>query len=860
MMSRKGKGGRLLGAVFLAIAACGSSLAADGTDVIQRIKAATAYLEIPGTRGSGSAICVAPEGVFYTCAHVLGDLKIGDPVKLVLDAGTPAERPVDGRIERIERGQDLAAIKADLKDAAFLTLGDASTLKETDPVIAAGYPFGRALAVGGASPAVTVTTGKVTALRRDGGRVDTIQIDAELNPGNSGGPVVDAKGRVVGMASARIDATGINFALGSYWLKALAETPLMRLQLPPRITAEMRNRPLEIPVELVFLKPPSAKPELSAAFEGGPGDVRPLEVTPREPGKYLVSGVPVPPGGLAAGRLLRLECVIDQGAVRHTTTLEVADAGVEVGGKTMRLSEISALVPGTGRVIRNDGAVADGAIRGLDRLIQQVESEERPFDASGYQLVLVRPDTVAMEQVVCVMVVRNGDYSKTVRIPFEVDGAEARSAAGDPTIPRFDYDLPTGPGFEGESRDLDPGGQIHDAAWGGGGRYLVVQLLNSGKLVILDTVEGRITGEVPAAEASVVFAAGGHELFVARGDQVERWSLADGKKLAEPAKWLVGEITALGCGATWTRQLAVASSVFSGHSNSRLEIRDSRTGEIHAIEPRMAGLSQVSSLRAAAMAPLVIAGNDDSSRVHCLRFGSGGLEVLPEHHQELGSCDASGAWRMGPRGLFAPVNRSSWVGGDKEQGALVPTTVPGLALRLRMPGRNSSDRPQPPLLDLVDLDSSEVVLRGALVLDELAPTGNSRAGKREKLTPDKRCLVVPQLQRLITIGNNHRTVRLRKFDAWAAMKREGRSFLHVSSVVPDLIPAGIPFKMALETGRSGKGRPRFEVLSAPPGLAVDPEGVLDWPSPQPGDGGRLVLRITGSDGAEALWQREIHAR
>src|SRR5262249_44599517 len=77
-----------------------------------------------------------------------------------------------------------------------------------------GFPFGNALALNKGNPAVTVGKGSVSSIRlNDRGDVALVQIDGDLNPGNSGGPVVDEKGRLVGVAVAQIRETRIGFAI-----------------------------------------------------------------------------------------------------------------------------------------------------------------------------------------------------------------------------------------------------------------------------------------------------------------------------------------------------------------------------------------------------------------------------------------------------------------------------------------------------------------------------------------------------------------------------------------------------------------------------------------------------------------------
>jgi S1-C subfamily serine protease len=76
---------------------------------------------------------------------------------------------------------------------------------ETMPVYTFGYPFGEALSTSHGNPAITVGRASVSSIRRDDfGRLVAVQIDGALNPGNSGGPVVDVKGRLIGVAVSTI--------------------------------------------------------------------------------------------------------------------------------------------------------------------------------------------------------------------------------------------------------------------------------------------------------------------------------------------------------------------------------------------------------------------------------------------------------------------------------------------------------------------------------------------------------------------------------------------------------------------------------------------------------------------------------
>src|SRR3546814_656555 len=103
---------------------------------------------------------------------------------------------------------DLALLKIDAKDLPFVRFGDSTNTRVGDWVVAIGNPFG----LGG-----TVTAGIVSALHRNigAGAYDRyIQTDASINQGNSGGPMFDLSGNVIGINTAIYSPTGGNVGIG----------------------------------------------------------------------------------------------------------------------------------------------------------------------------------------------------------------------------------------------------------------------------------------------------------------------------------------------------------------------------------------------------------------------------------------------------------------------------------------------------------------------------------------------------------------------------------------------------------------------------------------------------------------------
>ena len=209
-------------------------------EVVVKAKRATALVEIAGGAGVATAFCVDASGYFLTNRHVVE--AAGDPpvLSLVLYPGEKEQKVLKARVVRSSKQADLALLKVDTAEAlTALEIGDSGGLIETLPVVAFGYPFGRYLAAGADDyPTVTVSLGHITALRKARGELQGIQLDASLNPGNSGGPVLDEKGRVVGVVAEGIEGTGINLAVPSGPAHAL----LNNLEIGSAIAVDFANR------------------------------------------------------------------------------------------------------------------------------------------------------------------------------------------------------------------------------------------------------------------------------------------------------------------------------------------------------------------------------------------------------------------------------------------------------------------------------------------------------------------------------------------------------------------------------------------------------------------------------------------
>ncbi len=144
-------------------------------------------IEMPPQEGVGSGIIVKSNGYILTNYHVVGD---ASEILVTLND----KRQFKGKVVGKDAYTDLAAVKIDATDLPVAKLGVSKTLRPGDWVIAIGSPMGIDH---------TVTMGIISGVNRnlvnEGSRVQLIQTDAAINQGNSGGPLINIHGEVVGM-------------------------------------------------------------------------------------------------------------------------------------------------------------------------------------------------------------------------------------------------------------------------------------------------------------------------------------------------------------------------------------------------------------------------------------------------------------------------------------------------------------------------------------------------------------------------------------------------------------------------------------------------------------------------------------
>jgi hypothetical protein len=279
----------------------GQVLAGDGSlprEVLERVEKATVRLRVtratgpgPGAgapEGEGSGFFALRPGIIVTNAHVLGMKHSHEPppreIRVFVNSGEADEQRLTARLLACDGHADLALLEVQEKDVALpepLELASAESLHRTQLLVAFGFPYGESL-----NPRLSTSKVSVASFLREGKELHRIQMNGELNPGNSGGPVVDAQGHVVGVAVAIfvtfLRNTGISFAVPAEQVWKLYHGRFGQLVLgPPR--RENGENPIVLPARLEVADPLRHFQEVGLTWTVGHRDAKQLPSVEKAP-------------------------------------------------------------------------------------------------------------------------------------------------------------------------------------------------------------------------------------------------------------------------------------------------------------------------------------------------------------------------------------------------------------------------------------------------------------------------------------------------------------------------------------------------------------------------------------------------
>ncbi len=231
-------------------------------DSLDQVTAATVYVKVGAeagllgltSSGSGTGFFISEDGYIATNYHVIQPLipvysiaypVVTNTVTVIVNSGRKNYQEFPATICAIDKLNDLAILHIDdTASTPSLKLHTSDDLVETSGVRVFGFPFGEEFAVIQRGPEVTVTTGTITALRHnDKDELATIQVNAIVNPGNSGGPCINSDGDVIGIIHMSGGETMQNFGVPSHFLEKLMSTIRASGELPSSCSVQFRCTP-----------------------------------------------------------------------------------------------------------------------------------------------------------------------------------------------------------------------------------------------------------------------------------------------------------------------------------------------------------------------------------------------------------------------------------------------------------------------------------------------------------------------------------------------------------------------------------------------------------------------------------------
>ena len=227
-------------------------------DTLRKVKAATVRVDVKlgNEEGSGSGFLIHADGLIVTNAHVVGysrqeGNRQANSIQVVFSSGEPNQRVLQARVFGVDGDADIALLQVEKGGLpAPLSLGSAKDLRETQELFVFGYPLGDMI-----GKEISVTTTTVSSLRRDkeNGPLTAIQVNGGMHPGNSGGPLTDRGGQVVGIAVSAIKGTSINFAIPSDLINEFVHIQIAKPSIKPATVAKAPPQPSQPPFVPPFM-------------------------------------------------------------------------------------------------------------------------------------------------------------------------------------------------------------------------------------------------------------------------------------------------------------------------------------------------------------------------------------------------------------------------------------------------------------------------------------------------------------------------------------------------------------------------------------------------------------------------------
>jgi S1-C subfamily serine protease len=829
-------------------------------------KRATVLIDLD-REGTATAFCVSSSGVFVTNAHVVKNIKNRGTgvINLIVEPGEKTQRIVKATVLLEDANNDLALLQVTEKAPqpfSYLELGDEAALRQTSQITTFGYPFGKLLADSGEYPSVTVSMGKVTALRRSGETLHRIQVDASLNPGSSGGPMLDLDGKVVGVVVAGIKGAGVNFAIPTNHLRKLL-TELRIIFRPESIPPTAAYQEREYSFSILTARQPRPKLEVTFEIDDGTGVMRKYPVRSTDNERFTVTAAPLVKPGDDTERL-RIVAKFNAGTLIGTTT----NFTIKIDGKPQKLSSIENVWPSRGEMV-NLGKTQKAVVTGLEDVeINLGETIIRANLQKADHVSVHGAGVRTVDEVRARITVKADDGSSTVategltvtagialsRRP--TDPIQVETPARRTPVTRVDSPAtkPAVPEVETTLESIRLPAPIVDVCLGGAGRYVIAHAMSLSKLLVIDLADRKITQYITVPGTPIAFAASMDSVVVlSLTDKIiERFSLKTGEKLqatevkagVTPTMLTVGHASAgpvlLGWQPVEQRNRATRWTLLDLQTLADTGIQiDQAFATKDRTQPRAAANGRTFLMTGAysMMAYVRVAGKSAD-----LVNGP-----IPATFATLGSDGRNIYTPSGVFGLEAAMRMRAEDFRRQQYKLHVPATEPGFHLSYTMEfGSSQSLRGVE-----VFVDGNPRALVQTQPLPEMADATIWDERNITSFTPDKRFILLPSANLLATIPMQGDRIWLRPLNLDEALKKADGEHLFVTSYPPAIAKRGSDYLYRVAV-QSRRGDVKYKLDSGPAGMTIAGDGTVTWkvPADAPPESQSIVLRLSDASGLE----------
>lgn len=814
-------GMQLLNGLLVISIASATAQAQGDRDRIVRAKHATALLFEKSGKKAATAVCIDESGVFVTATAAVAGIGRGGEVELLLNPNEDNEVKIAASVVQLFAERGFAVIKAEKsRKYQFLQLGDDATLLETMVVTAFGYAVDATVfAPGSTTPNVSGNVCHITSLKKQSGKLQSIQLDSKLPAGCAGGPVIDNQGRIVGMIGGQRAEGQDTIVVPVSRMRELITKPEVLVQLPKSLSDSS-----EFHVQLVW--PLGDVRDLSVVLqlEKSDGSTQTIPGSRRGDGVYAFKTPMII--RRQANRPIGIPATIHFAKAKLECTL--SDRTFQIRGKTFRLSSVSRFEfsrTGNANITLRKGKKLNGKIVGLNRVLVNLGAYSIELDFQRAQRIDVKAKSESQLPVAYNVIVKQQDsvvqqFRRDLEFPDEEYGSTA-------STPQFKA-------YQGDTQKIKLPDTIHDVIVGRAGQYLLLHLRKSRKLAVYDVNSVKLERYLPLEDDNALIAAGMEHLFIVYPDQsrIERWSLLNFQKNYAGKLSIPGAVLAMSMGHSSHGPMLFHWSATGGRAGYTFF-------DVETLKPLVLSPFRAQHISSGDNVHIRSSASGDVFGMWCTNRSPQGMETLS---------------LIGTRVTLKYQNDSAGYVVPTVDGTGILTRTRGLHtvdLRRKSHTPIQSERPcfssthdryyitvpvpqvaqanRRPAVGAINLTDSGEPIVPLPPLDEMSRL-SAAAWNQNDFTFDKRIHYVLQADQLICIPFSNDQLVIRRVSLADALQKLGQEHLYIKSVPLRRIIPGEIYQYSIKVASSQNGV-KFELVTGPDGMTISDTGELLWTVP-----------------------------